>query len=222
MNKRMTFALAVLLAATMTRDAAAQWNPVNRDMASNRVYMTIGLDPAIVTSIGYARVVPIAGHAFQIATDVGMAGTEFDTRDFRARIAFESSLVSWRSVHLSGSAAFLTRGTDNSVYRGLNFGADFTGSLGVYREQGFAAVQFGKDKAIITHVTHTDWYRDQVYDDARDGWYLDAGGAFHYGLTGGITLGPAELVGRAGFLRSEKFDRLTPPVYGSLGLGFGF
>lgn len=85
-----------------------------------------------------------------------MAGTEFDTRDFRARIAFQSSIVHWRAVHFSGSAAFLTRGTDNSVYRGLNLGADVTGSLGVYGEGGFAAVQSGKDKAIITHITHTD------------------------------------------------------------------
>jgi hypothetical protein len=108
------------------------------------------------------------------------------------------------------------------VYRGLNLGADVTGSLGVYGEGGFAAVQFGKDKAIITHITHTDWYRDNVYEDARDGWYLDAGGTIHYGLAGGVSLGSAELMGRAGFRRSQRFNELDPPFYGSLGLGFRF
>jgi len=30
--------------------------------------------------------------------------------------------------------------------------------------------------AIITHLTHSDWYRENIYRDAKDGWYLDADG----------------------------------------------
>ena len=33
--------------------------------------------------------------------------------------------------------------------------------------------------AVITHIKHSDWYRDNYYADAKDGWYLNAGGTFH-------------------------------------------
>ncbi len=131
-------------------------------------------------------------------------------------------MVRWQSVQLSGAAAFVTRGTQNVVYRGLDFGADLTGTLGVYRRGWFAAGQFGKDKDIVTHITNTKWYRDNVYQDAKDGWYLDAGGTFHYGMIAGVNVGRTELVGRAGLRRTEDWNQVTPPFYGSLGIGVPF
>jgi hypothetical protein len=93
----------------------------------------------------------------------------------------------------------------------------------VYRHGWFAAGEFGLDRAIITHVTtHSDWYRTNFYPDAKDGWYLDAGGTFHYGVAAGFALGRAEVVGRFGLLRTEKFNELMPPLYASVGVGFGF
>ncbi|HSJ15056.1 MAG TPA: hypothetical protein VK939_11610, partial [Longimicrobiales bacterium] len=80
----------------------------------------------------------------------------------------------------------------------------------------------GFDKAIITHVTHSDWYRTNYYPDAKDGWYLDAGGIWHFGVAGGIALGRTELTGRFGWRRSQDYNDVTPPVYGSLGVGVGF
>jgi hypothetical protein len=84
------------------------------------------------------------------------------------------------------------------------------------------AGEFGFDKAVITHVTHSDWYRMYFYPDAKNGWYLDAGGTYHYGLASGISVGRAELFARVGFLRTEDFKDLVPPVYAGLGVGLEF
>jgi len=118
--------------------------------------------------------------------------------------------------------AFITRGTENSIYRAFNFGADFTGAAGVYRRSWFLAGEFGFDKAVITHIAHTDWYRTHFYPEAKDGWYLNAGGTFHYGVTGGVAFGRPELAVRAGRLRTEDFNDLTPPMYAGVGVGFRF
>jgi hypothetical protein len=214
--------LGLVLSAVVTSDAAAQWNVARFGMEPNRMYTTYGLDPAFVSSLGYARVVPVMGRDVQLSGDVGIATARMDTRDFRARVGTQASLVNWRSLHVTGSATFITRGTENSIYRGFNFGADLTGSVGVYRPRWFAAGEFGKDKAIITHVTHSDWYREHVYSGARDGWYLDAGGTYHYGAAGGIALGRVEVAGRAGWLRTEDFNGMMPPMYASLGIGFAY
>lgn len=221
--KRTTAAiLGALLATLAIQDASAQWNVARFEAQPNRVYTSFGLDPAFVTSLGYGRVMPILGHDFQLAGEVGIATARLDSDDYRIRLGVNTSIVNWRSVHLTGSATFITRGTDNVIYRGFNFGADFTGAVGVYRPGWFAAAEFGKDKAVITHVTHSDWYRDHYFPEAKDGWYLNAGGVYHYGLVGGISVGPAEIVGRFGFHQTEKFNGMMPPMYASLGVGYGF
>lgn len=222
MNRMTSITLGILLSVLVARDAAAQWNVARYGADRNRVYTTFGLDPAFVASVGYGRVLRVSGHDLQLVGEVGVATAHLDTRDFRARLGVQTSLVRWRSVQLTGSATFITRGTENSIYRALNFGADFTGALGLYRHGWFLAGEFGKDKAIITHVTNSAWYRTYFYPDAKDGWYLDAGGTFHYGMAGGFALGKAEVVGRFGLLRTERFDDMMPPMYASLGLGFGF
>jgi len=212
----------LLLSAVQGGQVAAQWNVARFDGARNRVYVTAGLDPAIVASVGYGRVIAVVGHDFQVAADFGEVAARLDSRDFRARLGVQTSLVHWRSLHLAGSATFITRGTENTIYRGLDFGADLTGALGFYRHRWFAAAEFGKDKAIITHVTHTEWYRTYFYPGAKDGWYLDAGGTFHYGVAAGLAIGGAELIARAGYLRTEDFNDLLPPMYVSVGVGLGF
>jgi hypothetical protein len=221
MTRSFSIMLGLLLSVFVAAEANAQWNVARFDTDRSRVYTTFGLDPASIGSLGYGRVLSLRGHDFQLTGDLGVVTAGMDARDFRARVGTQTSLVQWRSVHLTGSATFVTRGTDNSIYRGLNFGADLTGSLGVYRQRWFTAGEFGFDKAIITHVTHSDWYRNHYYPDAKDGWYLDAGGTYHYGLAGGVTLGRTEIVGRVGLLRTERFKSLATPGYVSLGVGFG-
>lgn len=222
MNCTSRIALGVLLSALVARDAAAQWNVADFATERNRVYVTFGLDPAFVASVGYARVIPVYGQNVQLFGDIGVVTAHLDARDFRFRLGTQTSLARWRSLRLTGSATAIARGTDNSIYRGYNFGSDFTGTLGVYRPGWFAAGEFGFDKAIITHVTHSNWYRTYFYPDAKDGWYLPAGGTFHSGLAGGLTLGRTEVVGRFGLLRTENFKEMMPPMYASVGAGFKF
>jgi hypothetical protein len=221
-NRLTIFAATALLLAVPAREAAAQWNVARFGEERNRAYTTFGLDPAFVSTVGYGRVVRVMRHDVQLTGDAGVVTASLDARDFRARLGTQTSLARWRSVHVTGSATFITRGTENSIYRGLNFGADLTGALGVYRRRWFVAGETGKDKAIITHITHSDFYRNTYHEGAKDGWYLDAGGTFHYGLASGVTVGRTEVVARAGRHRTEGRNALTAPLYASVGVGLGF
>jgi hypothetical protein len=222
MKRIYNITLGILLSLIVARDASAQWNVARFERQRNTVYTTFGMDPALVTTLGYGRIVEVLGHDFQLSGDVGIATAKVDTRDIRAQLGVQTSLVHWRALQLTGSATGITRGTDNAIYRGINFGADVTAAFGVYRNRWFAAGEFGKDKAVITHVKHTDWYRTNFYTDAKDGWYLDAGGTFHYGATAGVAIGRAELNGRFGWQKTEDFNDLMPPMYASVGIGIGF
>lgn len=221
MTRTLQIAAGLLLAAFIVRDARAQWNIARLDGAPNRVYTAFGLDPAFVSTIGYARVVPIRGHRVQFSADAAMGTAGLDPSDFRVQVQALTSVVRVGDVRVTGSATFITRGTENTIYRGVNFGSDFTGGVGVYKPGWFAGWEFGFDKAIVTHISHTDWYR-QFYPGAKDGWYIDTGGTYHYGFTGGIAVGRVEIAGKFGWQRTEHFNDLAPPMYVSLGTGLMF
>jgi hypothetical protein len=214
--------LGLLAVVPFAAQISAQWNLARFDEAANRVYTTVGLDPAFLPTVGYARVLSVFGHPVQLAGDVGIAMAEFDSRDFRAQVQALTSLVHWRSLYLTGSTTIIGRGTENTIYRGYNFGVDLTGTLGLYRPRWLVAGEFGLDKALVTRVTHSDWYRTYFYADAKDGWYRDTGGTVHYGLIAGLSVGRVELLARYGMQRTEKLNEMTPPMYASIGLGLAF
>lgn len=221
MKTTLRVAVALVVLGISARNVAAQWNVAGFGSTRNQFYTSFGVDPALVASVGYSRVVPLLGRNWQLGVEGGVVAPDYNPQDFRARAQLRTSIVSWRSVHLVGSMSFITRGTENSIYQALNFGADFTGALGVYRPHWFAAGEFGFDKAVITHVTHTDWYRN-FYPEAKDGWYLTGGGTFHFGATAGLSVGRLELAGRAGLLRTEDFNPVVPEGYASVGVGLHF
>src|SRR4051812_17266364 len=101
--------LTVLASSFATPIASAQWNVARFDEAAekNRVYATFGLDPAFVGTFGYARVVPVARHAFQLTADAGIVAAKPDARDFRARLGTQTSVVHWRSLRVAGAATFI-------------------------------------------------------------------------------------------------------------------
>lgn len=220
---RWILALALLVGVGAARDAAAQWNVARFGTTDpNQMYVTFGVDPALIASVGYARDVRIAGQPWQLGIEAGMVTEDMDVQDFRARLVARSALLRWRSLRLIGSAAFVTRGTENVIYRALNFGGDFTGTVGVYQRSWFLAGEFGYDEAVITYLTHSDWYRDHYYPEAKDGWYLNTDGTFHYGVTSGVAIGQTEIAVRAGQQRTEDFNDLAQPFYVTMGVGVRF
>ena len=223
MNRTLKLMVALTILVGAARPASAQWNVARFGTTNpNQMYVTFGVDPAMVTSVGYARDVRIAGLPWQLGVEAGVVAADFDVQDFRARLVARSALLRWRSVRLIGSAAFITRGTENSIYRALNFGGDFTGTVGVYKQRWFLGGEFGYDEAVITYLTHSDWYRDHYYPDAKDGWYLNTDGTFHYGVTSGVSIGQTEIALLAGQQRTQDFNELAQPYYLSLGVGVRF
>ena len=152
MNRISSITLGILLLSLVARDATAQWNVARFGTERSSVYTTFGLDPAIVTSLGYARVTSLFGRDVQLSGEVGVAAAKLDANDFRVRLGTQASLLRRGSLQLTGSATFSTRGTQNTIYRGINFGADFASTLGVYHYRWFAAGEFGFDKAVYERL----------------------------------------------------------------------
>ncbi len=218
--KRLCLIVLILLGMGH-RELPAQWNLARLESGDTRLHVSMALDPAVITSLGYGRMTSLLGSTTQFGLEVGVVAGDADLRDYRVRLGGELQLVHRGAFRVAASAAFMTRGTSNTVFRAVNFGSDFGVTAGVYHRGWFVAGEVGFDKAIITHLTHTQEYRDQYYEDAKDGWYLNNGGTGRLGVRMGRSIGSAELLLRAGIARTQGGESLTAPGYLTLGMGFG-
>ncbi len=213
---------AILLVGASPTVARGQWNLARLTPGESRMHVTAGVDPAVIPSIGYDRVASLFGRTAQVGVEGGVVAGEADLRDFRARLSGRVQLVRYGGLRLAASAAAITRGTDNDVFRAVNFGADLGATGGFYQRGWFVAGEIGFDKAVMTHVTHTKQYRDENYAEAKNGWYLDNGGTWRFGVASGVAIGRTELMLRAGIPRTQGGESLPLPAYVSLGLGVRF
>jgi hypothetical protein len=73
-------------------------------------------------------------------------------------------------------------------------------------------------------VVPTDRYREQVYSDARTGFYSSGGGYFRFGVALGIRLFKgSDLTLRSGIVRSEHLNGVDMmPLYAQLGFNQTF
>ncbi|HET9134402.1 MAG TPA: hypothetical protein VFN90_08865 [Gemmatimonadales bacterium] len=212
--------VTMILVASLPHVASAQWNLARRTIGDTRLSMSVGVDPAVIGSVGLHHTVRIVGLRTQLGADAGIVGGEADLRDYRARLGAEVQLVELGQVRVAAALSGIVRGTSTLLFRGTNIGADAGLTAGLYRRGWFVAGEAGFDKAILTHLVHSDWYRERVYREAKDGWYLDNGGTWRFGAAIGVSVGATELLLRGGLQRTQGWEPLLVPAYLSIGVGF--
>jgi hypothetical protein len=226
MERIQSIKLPLLLAAALvifTQPSAAQdINLARLEPGQARIHTTAGLDPALVTTVGYARGFGLFGKTALWDVDLGVVVAEFDAKDLRARFGLQAPL--WRAGdwRLAARGRLIARTTRNSVYDGEAFGADLTAHLGYYRRGWFAAGLAGYDRTVVMHLGHTDWYRRNVYAGAVDGWYRGESGILHAGVAAGFVISAVEVSARVEWRRLDAGEPLDPPFVGELSFGVPF
>lgn len=110
----------------------------------------------------------------------------------------------------------------NTIHRATALRSDLVLLAGHYRPRWFAAVESGYDRAWLTHIKNSDWYKTYFYADAKDGWYANTAGTLRAGLRGGVRRGRIEVVARAGVNRTEHGEALNLPFYATVGANWRF
>lgn len=213
----------LLVILTAARTAAAQ--AFSRlESGQQAVTTETGLQSGIVTSLGYAaglRVGAIDRTLIPFA-QATMLVARPDLRDYAFRVGSQISVVQvgWFDVSLQLAAE--VAGTENSIYSGTALRTDVVLLAGHYGRRWFAVAEAGYDRAWLTYIAHSDWYRQVAYAGAQDGWYGGAAGKLHAGAKGGVTIGPVEIVLRAGVNKTQTLQNLDLPFYATLGANYRF
>jgi len=214
--------LVVSLLFLPNKSTAQDINFARLESGTNRVHLSFGLDPALVTTVGYSRGITLGDRAALVDLDVGMVAAEADFQDLRTRIGFQTTLLQLGDWRMAGRGRLTARSTSNSIYDGAGFSADLTSYVGFYRQGWFAAMLIGYDRIFALHIEHSDWYRENFYEDAVDGWYSGEAGYLHGGLAAGILAGPVEMALRLELRRIDGGESLDPPFVGGLSLCYPF
>ncbi len=191
----------------------------------NVVYATFGMDPAIVTGVGYARGFDLkaVNRMLGLSLDVSFPIFAFDFKHYKldlgSRIAFFDS--NWNIINRFG---ILNKGTSNAVYTG-NLVSLEEGLLGGYfADNWFIALEANFEIYLLTHMEHTDYYRE-IYADVKDGWYSSTGGKWRFALQGGYNIkGIVEPTLRVGTFWHAEFSApvMTMPLFAELAVNVHF
>jgi hypothetical protein len=219
MNSRALFG-AVALAAVVAAPLAARAQEVNLsrldDEPANRVHVRTGIEYGFVAGAGYARTVSLLERRLLVTGDVTLPWAGLDRNDYRVRAGVLVPIVGVRRWRLAGTFAPTARSTKSVLGRMTSLGADIGVQGGFYARHWFVAGEAGVDWAMTTKVTHSDAYRDTVYEGARDGWYALAGANIRGGVQAGASFGRHDLVLRAGRMIDVGGAPPMLPFYGVL------
>lgn len=180
------------------------------------VSINIGLDYGTIFGIGYAyklnTKLPIV-----LNTEFSIPSGNKTFDDFKTKIGVQTEVIKIGDFSTILKANGVFRRYENVMARFLNFGSEFSALAGFYKPKWFLSGEFGFDKAITTHVKHSE-LAQQYYPEIKNGWYIPTGGNFIYGLQSGFSFKKNDVTLKVGKVIQEDFKtKPTIPFYLQLG-----
>ena len=188
------------------------------------LHVNAGVEYGLTAGLGYHHLIPIKNFPFWVGGEMSTPGGNKPIDDFKLKVGGQFRIAAFYHFQIAARVQGIARRYQNQSVTIFNFGSDVAGTVGYYRERWFIGAEAGFDKAIVTHFNHSDWYRKNIYDQARDGWYEPAtGGNFYYALLGGYSMKKVDFTLKAGKLLQQDFKTQPMlPFYGQLGVNFRF
>lgn len=213
-------ALGLSLGVSLLLAAPARAQEVNLaridEGPANRAYVRTGAEWAFVMGVGYARTASVARHPMLLVGELSAPWVAANTSDYQARLGVLAPILGWRGFRLAGSLEPTLRGTHNDLGRMTAIGADAGLTGGYYTQGWFLAGEFGLDYTLTTHIAQSKLYRDTVYENARDGWYINPGGNYRLGGQAGLSFSRFDVILRGGTLRDMKGNLPMFPYYATV------
>jgi hypothetical protein len=217
--------MIVAVGATLAGARTANAQAFSRlEPGQQTVTAETGLQSAVVTSLGYARGLRVGAldRTLMPFVQATLPVAKPDLHDYAVRAGAQVSALSVGWFDLSLQLAFEVAETENSIYRGTALRSDVVLLAGHYGRRWFAVGEAGYDRAWLTYVKNSDWYRAYFYSDAKDGWYGGTAGTLHAGAKVGLTFARVEIVARGGVNKTETLQKLDLPFYATLGANYRF
>lgn len=209
------FFMAVLVCLLNTSFAQINWKTLQPSQ-KHIINLNVGLDNGTTVGIGYGyhldTKMPLV---LNIEYSMPFGDKPFD--DFKTKIGGQLNLVRANNFFGTVKAYGIIRRFQNDFARMINFGSEFSATAGYYKNRWYAAGEIGFDKAIVTHIKHSDLMKE-YNPGVQTGWYIPTGGNFIYGVQAGYSFNRNDVYAKVGKTVSQDF-KTDPfvPYYFQLG-----
>lgn len=188
------------------------------------VKANFGYDHNLISvNIGYAYF----QHKLKTAAfiDVTQGTALIGTSNLRTQIGLQTWQGSVKKLNIRTLLAFVYTHSSNNAgsHNALGLNVQVNGGLQWNRWGLGTDIQY--NPFFVTHIKHSDFYRQYYYNDVKDGWYKNTTDNLRIGGYLLVSLDKAkstELSIRGGYQTSGKLDKLIPPFYGVLGFNKKF
>jgi hypothetical protein len=203
--KRIRVAVMIMMAVSeIGYSQNVNWRSLTAE-PQDIIYLSAGYDFGAVAQLGYSRsftmikpVVVGLDYSFPMGRDL--------IDDFKVRLGAQVEIAAIGGFSATVKIASLFRRYQVELVRIVSFGADVAAVAGYYRPTWYAAGELGFDKAITSHLRHSEIMRAN-FPAIRDGWYVPTGGHYYYGLQAGKTIGESfDLSFRVGAVKAQGKD----------------
>lgn len=198
----------------------------NDNTIQNSVYIRTGIEPASMFSSGYQRNLN-PGFLKQTITafaEWNVSAFRFSPKNSEIKIGGIAPLYQKSSFKIVNNLNLSAGSVSTRHFDSKKFAAADEIAFGFYKPIWFIALTAEYEKIYLNYIKHTDFYRENYYEDAVDGWYKGAGGMFQFGLEVGRTFSQkydAHIELKVPF--TEAFNSYGgSPAHINLGLGYRF
>lgn len=210
----LTFLAGILTSSGYTQNL--NWRPAGAQN-SNIVYSNFGYDFGVTAQVGYGRFIRTIRPLF-LTFDYSMPMGHRLTDDFKMRLGAHVEFFEKNGFVVSGKVLGNFRNHKTSLVRISSFGGEFSLVTGYFKPTYYAAIELAADGAVASYLKHSDLMKNN-YPQIHDGWYLDNGVHYFYGIQAGKTIGRSyEANLRLGKANARGNEDDVLPIYFQCGL----
>ena len=221
--KQVNLLILIAVLSLLFRPSFAQninWRALQPSQ-KHMVNLNVGFDNATTIGVGYGyhlkSRLPIV---LNLEYSMPFGDNTFD--DLKTKIGAQANLIHAGNFFTTVKAYGVIRRYENDLVRMIDFGSEFSTTAGLYKNNWFAAGEFGFDKAITTELKHSERAKEYT-PGLQSGWYIPDGGNFFYGLQLGYTFNRNDLYTKIGRTMNENLKTTaTIPFYFQLGFSTRF
>lgn len=161
----------------------------NDNTIKNNVYIRTGIEPASMIAFGYQRNLNLKFIKPTITTfaEWNFSAFRFSPKNSELKMGGIAPLFQKKNFKIVNDLNLSAGSVSTLHFESKKFAIADEIAFGFYKPKWFLALTAEYEKIYLNHIEHTDFYRENYFEGAVDGWYKGGGGMFQYGLETGRT-----------------------------------
>ena len=190
----------------------------------NIVQIGTGFDHSLLAlHLGYARYIDKYRSAARV--ELNQSSALLGTKNFSSKLG----LIHWLPIHknfsVQGKLLMVYAQSDNRAGKYRAWGYELNiGPMWVFRK-GSIGIEANYNPFFATHIRHSDYWKEYLYEDVSDGWYGTTAKTWRLGASVSHYLNrkkSLEASVKGGYQTNGKYDKLVPGLYFNIHLNYRF